>query len=136
VRGMRGFLSATAKFIIKPLVKINVPYSAGAFRIFRYSNRRTFCEYSRSFVLIDALIAISAKRITAIPVRYERHREGKSTYSLKKLAIMTANILLKYGRFPLRIFFAGHSANAEEPPYIISKTVNFPSFDNRSLGEA
>jgi undecaprenyl-phosphate 4-deoxy-4-formamido-L-arabinose transferase len=73
-----------------------------AFRIMRREIATSILGYDLNFAFIDGLIAWSTTRIGAVSVRHEPRQDGRSGYSLTKLALLALNMLTNFSLLPLQ----------------------------------
>jgi glycosyltransferase involved in cell wall biosynthesis len=74
-----------------------------SFRAIRRDVVREIVRYDRSFTYIDGLIAWHTQRIGEVEVPHHPRADGRSGYTLAKLATHAMNILTNFTAFPLRV---------------------------------
>jgi len=74
-----------------------------SFRAFRTYLRDGFANFQSPFVSIDVLLSWATTKFSAIHVRREPRKVGKSNYNLWKLIVGTLNVITAFSTLPLRI---------------------------------
>jgi undecaprenyl-phosphate 4-deoxy-4-formamido-L-arabinose transferase len=74
-----------------------------SFRAFRTDLREGFANFQSPFVSIDVLLTWSTVRTTAIDVRRDARKIGKSNYTTWKLVMGTMNVVTAFSTLPLRL---------------------------------
>jgi undecaprenyl-phosphate 4-deoxy-4-formamido-L-arabinose transferase len=99
----RNITSKILKIVLKVVLGAEIGYQSSAFRAFRSILRRGFNDFKDSQLSIDVLLSWSAARVTHILVDHKKRRIGKSGYTMKKLFLLSFNMLTGYSSIPLRI---------------------------------
>jgi len=73
-----------------------------SFRAFRTQLRDGFANFQSPFVSIDVLLTWSTAKSTAIDVRRDSRKCGKSNYNTWKLLVATVNVITAFSTLPLR----------------------------------
>jgi undecaprenyl-phosphate 4-deoxy-4-formamido-L-arabinose transferase len=74
-----------------------------AYRAFRTDLREAFADYGAAYVSIDVLLSWGTTRFAVVPVRHDARAEGRSSYTLGRLATHALNVLTGFSTRPLRI---------------------------------
>lgn len=98
----RNATSTLAKMIMQRAMGQKIAPSGSAFRAFRTRLREAFGEYSSPFVSVDVLLTWGTTRFSAVPVRHQPRRSGKSGYNLLKLVGLAMDMTTGYSTWPLR----------------------------------
>ncbi len=99
----RNFSSWVLKFVLKVIMGAEIGSHSSSFRAFRSVLRRGFDNFSDASLSIDVLLSWVAARTTFVFVEHHPRRDGKSGYSLGKLALLAFDLLTGYSVLPLRI---------------------------------
>lgn len=99
----RNLSSKLLKAVVKIVLGSEMGSHSSSFRAFRSILRRGFENFTDAQLSIEVLLSWSAGRVTHIPVEHHARRVGKSGYTLKKLLLLSFNILTGYSTVPLRI---------------------------------
>lgn len=99
----RNISSKILKSAIKVVLGAEMGSQSSAFRAFRSIMRRGFENFTDAQLSIDVLLSWSAARVTHILVDHDERRVGKSGYTLRKLMLLSFNMLTGYSTLPLRI---------------------------------
>jgi glycosyltransferase involved in cell wall biosynthesis len=99
---MRNAGTWFAKLALRPVIGADAAARVSAFRAFRTDLRTAFSEFSGAYVSIDVLLSWGATRVTSVPVQHHPRTEGKSGYSLGRLATHAVNVLTGFSTRPLR----------------------------------
>jgi len=102
-RAWRNVGSYFLKTSLKIILGSEMGKSSSAFRAFRTILRRGFENFKDAQLSIDVLLSWSAARVTSIQVRHDDRKTGRSGYTLRKLLILTFNMITGYSSLPLRI---------------------------------
>lgn len=73
------------------------------FRAFRRDLRRGFEHYHGADVSIEVLLSWSASRFTAVTVRHDPRRLGRSGYTLRRLIGLALTMATSFSTVPLRV---------------------------------
>ncbi len=74
-----------------------------SFKLFKSSLCDSVKQHRQSFVFIDGLLHWHTQYIDYQLVRHEQRKEGRSGYSLKKLLLLTSNLLFNFTTYPLKM---------------------------------
>jgi undecaprenyl-phosphate 4-deoxy-4-formamido-L-arabinose transferase len=74
-----------------------------AFRIVRREIVEAALGYGLNFTFIDGLLAWYTRRIGGITVEHAKRQHGKSGYNLRKLILLSLNMLTNFSILPLQI---------------------------------
>lgn len=91
------------------LLKRIAPYASGnttegsSFRIISKDIVNQIRSYNQPFVFIDEVIFWHTSNITNVSVEHVARKQGKSGYSIRKLASLTINLIINYSNLPLRL---------------------------------
>ena len=99
----RNIGSRVLKSSLKIVLGAEMGKNSSAFRAFRSILKRGFENFKDAQLSIDVLLSWSAARVTSIPVRHEERKAGRSGYTIRKLMILTFNMITGYSSLPLRI---------------------------------
>ena len=81
----------------------NMHVNPSAFRILRHEIVENVISYDKSFTYLDGVIAWYASKITCIEVKHFNRNYGQSGYSLKKLFVLSLNLMTNFSLAPLQI---------------------------------
>ena len=102
-----GFFRNLASFVTKVALQsamgAKTAKKVNAFRAFRRDVREAFAEYRSPFVSIDVLLTWGTTRFSAVPVRTEPRRVGKSNYTFGKLLTHALNMMTGFSTLPLQL---------------------------------
>lgn len=62
---------------------------------------RNACQMGGSFPYVTAMLLSSASRYVNVPVRHDPRPFGRSNYTLKRSALLAANLIVSYSPYPL-----------------------------------
>jgi undecaprenyl-phosphate 4-deoxy-4-formamido-L-arabinose transferase len=99
----RRLSSRMAKVWLHRGLGVAMASRASAFRAFRTVLREGFAHYEGPAVAIDALLAWTTTRVTAVQVRHEPRRHGRSQYGWLKLAKLMLDLTTTFRTWPLRL---------------------------------
>lgn len=99
----RNIGSRVLKSSLKIVLGAEMGKNSSAFRAFRTILKRGFENFKDAQLSIDVLLSWSAAKVTSIPVRHEERKAGRSGYTIRKLMILTFNMITGYSSLPLRI---------------------------------
>lgn len=74
-----------------------------SFRIMRLELVKTILGYDLNYTFLDGLLAWNTKRIGTVEVEHHARREGRSAYSLSKLAVLALNLFTNFSLLPLQL---------------------------------
>ena len=100
---LRGLATQVTKIALQSAMGVQAARKVNAFRAFRKEVRRAFAHYNSPYVSIDVLLTWGTARFSAVTVRHEARRFGKSNYTLRKLIVHTFNMLTGFSVRPLQI---------------------------------
>lgn len=98
----RHLASRITKTVLQGVLGAQTARMVGPFRVFRTELRRAFDGYRGMYVNVDVLLTWGTTRFTAIRVRHDVRRQGKSNYSFIKLAVHLMNMLTGFSTIPLQ----------------------------------
>ena len=99
----RNAASQLTKIVLKGIMGAGPGRSVSTFRLFRAKVREAFVDYDGTFVSIDVLLSWGTERFSAVTVKYNQRKVGKSNYSLKKLVIHALNMITGFSVWPLQL---------------------------------
>ena len=99
----RNFSSWFLKMVLKMIMGAEIGSHSSSFRAFRAVLRGGFDNFCDARLSIDVLLSWVAARTTFVFVEHHPRRDGKSGYSLGKLALLAFDLLTGYSVLPLRI---------------------------------
>jgi glycosyltransferase involved in cell wall biosynthesis len=97
----RRIVSWIGRRVIRNAMGVDVTFSA--FRAFRTRLRDGFASFGGPYVSIDVLLSWSTRRFVSIPVAQSARREGRSSYSMRKLMSLGLTMLTGFSTRPLRL---------------------------------
>ncbi len=104
--GWRNAGSWMVNFFFRKVFR--TPVSVTSFRIIRRELVECTFAYALNFTFVDGLLAWNTQRIGAVEVEHHARAEGRSSYSLAKLATLGLNLFTNFSLWPLRtISFCG-----------------------------
>ena len=98
----RNLASVLTKMALKTTMGVENARNVSAFRAFRTELREAFKHYRGSFISIDVLLTWGSNRFTAIPVKHDARKGGKSNYTFRKLFIHALNMITGFSVLPLQ----------------------------------
>lgn len=99
----RNMASVTTKMALQGSMGTSIARHVSAYRVFRTHLRDAFAGYSSPNVFLDALLTWGTTRFTALPVRHEPRKLGKSNYTFSKLVRHAINMITGFSQAPLRL---------------------------------
>jgi glycosyltransferase involved in cell wall biosynthesis len=99
---LRNFASRITKLALQTTLGATIARNVGPFRAFRTEIRDAFSSYQNPFVNLDVLLTWGTTRFTAVQVRNENRRVGKSNYSFLKLVNHALNMVTGFSTVPLQ----------------------------------
>jgi len=99
----RVITSQIARRVLDQVMGNEMVAIGSGFRAFRSELRDAFADYHSPFVVIDVLLTWGTTRIAAIPVRHDKRKAGRSTYSFLKLALLALDVTTSSSSVPLRL---------------------------------
>jgi glycosyltransferase involved in cell wall biosynthesis len=97
----RRLISAIGRRVIRSAMGVDVTFSA--FRAFRTRLRDGFAAFGGPYVAIDVLLSWSTRRFVSIPVTQTARREGRSSYTMRKLVSLGLTMMTGFSTRPLRL---------------------------------
>ncbi len=77
-----------------------------SFRIIRRSLFETIFSYDLNYTFIDGLLAWNTQRIGQVAVEHHSRTTGRSGYTLRKLLVLTLNLVTNFSLLPLQLVSA------------------------------
>ncbi|HVT59470.1 MAG TPA: glycosyltransferase family 2 protein [Thermoanaerobaculia bacterium] len=99
----RDAASRVTKFVLQGAMGAAVARQVSAFRLFRTELREAFAQYGNPYVSVDVLLTWATTRFTAVPVRHEGRRAGRSNYTLRLLVRHALNMITGFSVGPLKL---------------------------------
>ena len=99
----RNLASRATKLGMEQMIGATNARDISSFRAFRTHLRDGFANFQSPFVSIDVLLTWSTARTTAIDVRRDARKIGKSNYTTWKLVMGTVNVVTAFSTVPLRL---------------------------------
>jgi len=99
----RNLASRATKLAMEQMIGATNARDISSFRAFRTHLREGFANFQSPFVSVDVLLTWSTVRTTAIAVRRDARKIGKSNYTTWKLVVGTMNVLTAFSTLPLRL---------------------------------
>jgi glycosyltransferase involved in cell wall biosynthesis len=100
---LRDFASSITKLALQTAMGAQTARKVSAFRAFRASLRGAFADYRGPYVSIDVLLTWATTRFTAVRVRHDPRRLGRSNYTLRKLISHAMNMMTGFSTLPLQL---------------------------------
>ncbi len=97
----RNFGSSAVQFIFRQIFKATGNITA--FRLIKGDIIRSIRQHRQSFVFVDGLLHWHTQFFERQFVRHEKRAFGRSGYSLKKLIVLTSNLVFNFTTYPLRL---------------------------------
>jgi glycosyltransferase involved in cell wall biosynthesis len=98
---MRRSISRVARRLLRAAMGIDATFSS--FRAFRTRLRDGFAGFGGPYVSIDVLLSWSTRRFASIPIVQSARREGRSSYSMSRLASLGLTMMTGFSTRPLRL---------------------------------
>ncbi|MDO9510305.1 MAG: glycosyltransferase family 2 protein [Bacteroidales bacterium] len=104
----------------------DTPGDGSSFRIMKREIAEKICEHRLHFIFIDEIILWYTEAVGFVSVEHHKRKHQKSGYTLSKLLGLTANLVVFYTGFPLKVlvyggFFASFISFVFGVIYIIKK---------------
>lgn len=99
----RDLASEVTKLAFKATMGVKVARDVGPFRAFRTQLRDAFATFHGPLLSIDVLLSWATTRFTAVSVRHDIRRLGKSNYTFRKLLVHALNMMTGFSTLPLRL---------------------------------
>lgn len=80
-----------------------LPITVTSFRAIRSDVVRAILRYDLNFTFIDGLLAWNTRRIKTVTVPHRPRIDGRSGYSLGKLAFLAMNVFTNFSLLPLQV---------------------------------
>ncbi|MBN1913987.1 MAG: glycosyltransferase family 2 protein [Candidatus Omnitrophica bacterium] len=74
-----------------------------SFRLIRAEVAKDITGYDKNYTFIDGLIAWRTKNIAYVTVEHRQRKEGRSGYNLRKLFVLTMNLVTNFSILPLQV---------------------------------
>jgi undecaprenyl-phosphate 4-deoxy-4-formamido-L-arabinose transferase len=100
-RRWRNLGSALTNIYYRLVFKTTVTVSS--FRIIRRQLLESIFPYSLNFTFVDGLCAWNTQRVGEVPVAHHPRADGRSGYSLGKLAVLALNLFTNFSLLPLQL---------------------------------
>ena len=98
----RDMASRATKFVLRTAMGVQNAARVSAFRAFRTSIRGAFSDYRSSFVSLDVLLAWGTSHFTAVTVRHDPRKAGRSNYSTAQLVRYAMTLVTGFSTLPLQ----------------------------------
>ena len=99
----RDVATQVTKLALQSTMGEKIARKAGAFRAFRTKLRDAFAGYDGPYVSLDVLLTWATTRFTAVSVRHEPRRLGRSNYTFRKLMVHALNMITGFTTWPLQV---------------------------------
>jgi len=99
----RDMASQMTKLVLQKSMGADTARNITAFRVFYTHLRDAFSDYRSPFVSIDVLLTWGTTKFTALPVRHEPRKSGKSNYNFMRLLTHTCNMMTGFSVLPLHL---------------------------------
>lgn len=100
---IRDIASQITKMALQNAMGAETARHVSAFRVIHSDLRGAFDEYKSPSVNIDVLLTWATTHFSAIPVRHEMRKYGKSNYTTRKLMQHAMNMMTGFSTMPLKI---------------------------------
>jgi undecaprenyl-phosphate 4-deoxy-4-formamido-L-arabinose transferase len=100
---LRDIASRATKLVLEGAMGAAVARRVSAFRAFRTELRHAFEQYGNPYVSIDVLLTWATTRFTAVEVRHEPRRQGRSNYTFRMLVRHALNMVTGFSVGPLKL---------------------------------
>jgi undecaprenyl-phosphate 4-deoxy-4-formamido-L-arabinose transferase len=100
-RAWRNLGSLLLNLAYRKVFKISGEFTA--FRIVRREIVEAALGYGLNFTFIDGLLAWNTRRIGGIVVEHRERQQGRSGYDLRKLVLLSINLLTNFSILPLQV---------------------------------
>jgi glycosyltransferase involved in cell wall biosynthesis len=98
----RRLSSALVRFAFRTAMSVDLAYAVSSFRALRTKLRDGFATFDGPYVMIDVLLSWSTERFGVVDVTHQPRREGRSTYTFRKLLGLALTLLTGFSVAPLR----------------------------------
>ncbi len=99
----RTLAARFTKITLQSVLGAETARKVSPFRAFRTQLRNAFANYQSPFVSIDVLLTWGTNRFTAVSVRHEPRRVGRSQYTFWKLITHALNMTTGFSVLPLQL---------------------------------
>ena len=99
----RNVTSKLIKYILRKAMKVSSAQTISAYRAFRTEVRKSFSNYSGTYVSIDVLLSWGTTRFSSVTISHNKRQIGKSRYTLKKLMNHAFTLITGFSILPLQI---------------------------------
>jgi glycosyltransferase involved in cell wall biosynthesis len=99
----RDAASVMTKFVMRHLLGVKHAQDVTAFKVFRTHLRNAFANYRNPYVSLDLLLTWGTDRFGSLTVRHDRRAEGRSQFTLRKLARHAITMITGFSVVPLRL---------------------------------
>jgi len=99
----RNLITHQVRLALRSAMGIEIANYVSAFRAFRTELRDGFAGFSGPYVVVDVLLSWSTTRFGVVKITHAARREGRSSYSFRKLVVLTLTIVTAFSTRPLRI---------------------------------
>ncbi len=99
----RNLSSQVTKLVLQSAMGAETARRVSAFRAFRTAVREGFADAPGPFIAIDVLLTWGTNRFAWIPVREDRRKFGRSTYTVRKLIVHAMNLMTGFSTLPLQV---------------------------------
>lgn len=100
---LRHALSYVVRWLMSQHTDARLARSISGYRAFRTDLRRYFVTVSGPVVNLDVLLSWGAARWDQVEVDFDQRTEGRSSYSLARLARHAASMITGFSLWPLRL---------------------------------
>jgi glycosyltransferase involved in cell wall biosynthesis len=98
---LRDLASQITKFGLRHAMGARTARQVSAFRAFRTSLREAFAAYRGPYVALDVLLTWGTRNFSAVRVRHDSRKHGRSSYTLTKLVLAALNLTTGFTTVPL-----------------------------------
>jgi polyisoprenyl-phosphate glycosyltransferase len=103
-RAWRNLGSGLINLFYRVVFKSSITVTS--FRVIRRVLLESIFSYSLNYTYIDGLLAWNTRRIGEVEVEHRERAEGRSGYSLAKLAVLGLNLFTNFSLLPLQVVSA------------------------------
>ncbi len=100
---LRDFASVITKASLKLAMGAKSAKNVSTYRILRKNLSKSFNHFSGSFICIDVLLTWGTTNFSAVAVKHDHRKVGKSNYSFSKLVVHALNMVTGFSVIPLKI---------------------------------
>lgn len=98
----RDMASRFTKLALQNAMGAEIARRVSAFRVFRTTLREAMENVSGPFVCLDVLLTWGTTRFSAVTVRHETRKVGRSNYTFGKLVVHALNMMTGFSVLPLQ----------------------------------